>query len=161
MSGLPEAPDVGGDDKVKNTPKGRCNTRRYESLEAQTRVRGRSRAQAHLVLGGPNAPRQDGEDHQPPDDDIGGDNREPGHRGSDLLKLDERAAEGLRMQEEHGLVMGAKLGLAVAQYPSALGLELIARCADVLDLQADVMHPARGVAVEEAADRRILAERLQ
>src|SRR5689334_21135522 len=133
MSGLPEAPDVGGDDKVEDTPKGRCNTRRYESLEAQTRVGGRARAQAHLVLGGPNAPRQDGEDYQPPDHDIGGDTREPGHRGSDLLELDERAAEVLRVQEEHGLVMGAKLGLAVAQHASALGLELVARRPDILD----------------------------
>src|SRR5919206_2938476 len=80
---------------------------------------------------------------------------------SGLLELDQRAAEVLRVQEEHRLAVRADLRLAVAQDPRALPGQLLARRADVLDLVADVVDAALRIALEEARNGRIGAERLQ
>src|SRR6185437_11844810 len=88
-----------------------------------------------------------------------------GHRTShmklNLLQLDQRAAEILGMEEQHGLVVGAELGLAVAQDARPFALELVAGGDDVLDLVADMVHAARRIALEEIAHRRVSAIGLQ
>ena len=60
------------------------------------------------------------------------------------------------MKEQHGLAVGADLGLAVAEHPRALRLEPVARRDDVVDLVADMVDAAVGVALEELGDRRSL-----
>ena len=67
------------------------------------------------------AERQDGEQHGPPDHQIDHEAGRPAHgAASDLLEFDQRAGEILGMQEQHRLVVGADLGLAVAQHARAL-----------------------------------------
>ena len=56
------------------------------------------------------------------------------------------------MEEQHRLVMRADLGLAVAQHPRALSLQLVARGIDVLDLVPDMMDAAVGVARQAVGD---------
>src|SRR5262245_10483536 len=80
------------------------------------------------------------------------------HPISGLLQLDQRAAEILGMQEQHGLVMGARLRLAVAEDAGAGRLQPVARGIDVVDLVADVMDAAGRVLLQEARDRRVVAE---
>src|SRR5215471_5226707 len=65
------------------------------------------------------------------------------------------------MQKEHGLAMGADLRLAVAEHARALPLQTVARSDDVVDLVADVVDAAVGIALEKFRDRRALAERLE
>ncbi len=72
-----------------------------------------------------------------------------------------RAAEILRVQEQHRLVVGAKPGFAVAEDSGAAGAQPVAGGDDVVDLIADVMHAAGRVFVEKPAHRRGVAERLQ
>src|SRR5208283_153831 len=76
---------------------------------------------------------------------------------SRLLEFDERAAEILRMQEQHRLAMRADLRLAVAEHARALGFELVARGDDVLDLIAEMMNAARRILLDEARDRGLVA----
>src|SRR5262249_44300857 len=71
-----------------------------------------------------------------------------------LLEFHERPAEILGMQEQHGLAVRAGPRLAVAEHARALRLERVARGADVVDLGADVMDAAVGIALEEFRDRR-------
>src|SRR6185312_5500078 len=65
------------------------------------------------------------------------------------------------MEEQHGLVVGAELGLAVAQDARPFALELVTGGDDVLDLVADMVHAARRIALEEIAHRRVSAIGLQ
>ena len=71
-----------------------------------------------------------------------------------LLDLDQGAAEILGVQEQHRLAVGADLRLAVAEHARALGLEPVARRDDVVDLVADVVNAAVGIALEKFRDRR-------
>ena len=59
-----------------------------------------------------------------------------------------------------GLPCAPDAGLAVAEHPRAAGDEAVARRADVAHLVADVVRAAVRVAVEEAGDRRAVAEGL-
>ena len=61
-----------------------------------------------------------------------------------MLQFHKAAVEILGVQEQHGLVMGADLRLAIAQYARALRFQLVARGVDVLDLVADMMDAAIG-----------------
>ena len=74
-----------------------------------------------------------------------------------LLQLDERAAEVLRMQEQHGLAMRANLRLATAQHARALGHEPVAGGQNVVNLVADVVDAAIRVALQELRDGRVRA----
>src|SRR5262249_654433 len=65
------------------------------------------------------------------------------------------------MEKEHRLAVGAELRLAVAEYARALPSEAVARRDDVVDLVADVVDAALGVALQELGDRGILAEGLE
>ena len=65
------------------------------------------------------APRQHREQHDPPDQEVDRDRRRA-QRASGLLELDQRAAEVLGVQEQHRLVVGADLRLAVAEHARAL-----------------------------------------
>src|SRR5208283_833834 len=76
---------------------------------------------------------------------------------SRLLEFDERAAKILGMQEQHRLAMRADLRLAVAEHARALGLQLVARGDDVLDLVAEVMNATRGILLDETRDRGFVA----
>src|SRR5229473_8309776 len=78
-----------------------------------------------------------------------------------LLELDERAAEILRVEEEHGLAVRADLRLAIAENTRAAGGEAIARGNDVGDLVAEMVHAAARVLGEITGDRRVGAERLE
>ena len=80
---------------------------------------------------------------------------------SDLLELDQGAAEILGVQEKDRLAVGAGFRLAVAEHARAGRLEAIARGDDVVDLVADMVHAAGGVAREELRDRRGRAQRMQ
>ena len=62
------------------------------------------------------------------------------------------------MEEQDGLVMGAEPRLAVAEHAGTLSAQPIACGDDVMDLVAEVVHPAFGVAFKKAAHRRIGAE---
>ena len=53
------------------------------------------------------------------------------------------------MQEQHRLTMGADPGFAIAQNPGALGLEPVTGGYDVLDLIADMVDAAGGVALDK------------
>ena len=57
------------------------------------------------------------------------------------------------MKEQDRLAVGADLRLPVAEHARALRLELVARRKNVVDLVADMMDAAVGVAVEEFGDR--------
>src|ERR1700730_14352998 len=80
---------------------------------------------------------------------------------SRLLEFDQRAAEILRMEEQHRLAVGAGLGLAVAEHAGAALFKGITRDADVVDLVAQVMDAAVRIALEEFRDRRALPVRLE
>jgi uncharacterized ferritin-like protein (DUF455 family) len=67
----------------------------------------------------------------------------------------------LGVQEEHRLVVRAVPGLTIAQHARTACLELVARGVDILDLVADMVDAAVGIAREESRDRRLLAQRLQ
>src|SRR3954462_12230461 len=82
-------------------------------------------------------------------------------RPSGLLELDERAAEVFRMQEEHRLAMRPDLRLAAAENAPPRRDEPVAGGANVVDLVADVVDAALRAALEEARDRRALAEGLE
>jgi hypothetical protein len=58
------------------------------------------------------------------------------------------------VEKQHALAVGADLGLAVAEHARAVGLEPVAHRDDVVDLVADVVDAAVGIAVEEFRDRR-------
>jgi len=61
------------------------------------------------------------------------------------------------MKEKDRLVVRAQPRLAVAEHAGALRLQPIARGDDVLDLVADMMHPAAGVLLEIALGEDSLA----
>src|SRR5207237_837045 len=65
------------------------------------------------------------------------------------------------MEEQHGFVVGTEPWLAVPEHPGACGAQPIAGGDDVVDLVAEVVHTAVGVALEKAAHWRIYAERLE
>ena len=52
------------------------------------------------------------------------------------------------MQKEHRLIVRAEPRLAVAEHLGAFRAKLVARRDDVVYLVAEVMHPARRVALE-------------
>ena len=83
------------------------------------------------LVGRRGAERQDHEQHQPPDhhEHDAGANQLIARSG--LLELDQRAAEVLGVQEQDRPIVGAELGLAVAQHPGAGGEQAIARGEDV------------------------------
>src|SRR5262249_7167389 len=78
-----------------------------------------------------------------------------------LLKLDQGSAEILRMQEQHGLIMGAETRLPIAEDPGSLAAKPIARSDDVIDFIAQMVHAACRIAFEKGAHRRSVAERLE
>src|SRR5215212_163203 len=65
------------------------------------------------------------------------------------------------MQEDNRLAVGADLRLGRAEHPGARRDQPVAGGADVVDLVADVVDAALGVAGEEAGDRRALAKWFQ
>src|SRR5205807_2669672 len=67
----------------------------------------------------------------------------------------------LGMEEQHGFVVGTEPWLAVPEHPGACGAQPIAGSDDVVDLVAEVVHTAVGVALEKAAHWRIYAEGLE
>src|SRR6185295_6794040 len=71
-----------------------------------------------------------------------------------LLKLDQRAAEIFRMQEQDRFAMRADLWLPIAEHARTLRLECVARSADVRHFIAYVMNAAVWIALEEFCDRR-------
>src|SRR4029453_10206084 len=78
-----------------------------------------------------------------------------------LLQLDQGAIEILGMQEQHRLVMGPDLRLAVAQHARPPGLQAVGCRVDVIDLVADMVDAAARVPLQESLDRRGIAQRLQ
>ena len=66
----------------------------------------------------------------------------------------------LGVEEQNRLSMRARFRLAIAQNTGARGLELIPRRNDILDLVADVVHPALRVLFEELRNRRVCSQRL-
>src|SRR6266487_3474838 len=80
---------------------------------------------------------------------------------SGLLDLDQSTAKILRVQEQHRLAVGADLRLAVAQNPRPVRLEALARGQDVVDLVAQMVDTAVGIAFQEFLDRRGFAQRLE
>src|SRR5690606_25880746 len=78
-----------------------------------------------------------------------------------LFELDERAAEILGMQEQHGLAMGTDLGFAIAENARSRSLETIAGRNDIVDFIAKMMNATVGIAFEKLGDWRIGAKRLQ
>src|SRR6185369_811258 len=106
------------------------------------------------------APGQHGEQRDPPDQEVDRDCGADADHRSGLLKLDQSAAEILRMQEQHRLAVRAYLRLAVAEDARTVALERVARGFDVGYLVADMMDAAVRIFVEEFGDGRILAERL-
>src|SRR5262245_64558482 len=80
---------------------------------------------------------------------------------SGLLDLDQRAAEVLRMEEQHRPAVRADFRLPIAKHARARSLEAIAGGADILHLVADVMDAPARVPLEECGDRGVLAQRLQ
>src|SRR5262249_25398221 len=80
---------------------------------------------------------------------------------STLLELDQRTVAILGMQEQYRLAVGTELGLAIAEHARTEAQKRGARRFDVRHLIAEVMDAAEPVALQEAGDRRTLAERLQ
>ena len=68
---------------------------------------------------------------------------------SGLLELDQRAAEILRVQEQHRLAVGADLRLAATEHARA-ARQPVARGLDVVDLVADVVDAAVGLRSRKA-----------
>ena len=77
-----------------------------------------------------------------------------------MLEFHQRAAEILRVQEQHRLAVGADLRLTVAQHARPLRLQGVAGGADIGHLVADVVDAAVGIALEELGDWRIFSQRL-
>lgn len=65
-----------------------------------------------------------------------------GSVGAGLFQFDQRPEIILRVQEQHRVVVRAKLRFTRAQDPHATGLQLVAGCQDVLHLVADMMNAA-------------------
>src|SRR5580704_5526265 len=80
---------------------------------------------------------------------------------SGLFEFDQSAAEILRVQEQHRLAMGSDFGLAVAEDARALPFQAVARRDDVVDLIADMVDAAVGIALEKFRNRRPLTEWFQ
>ena len=85
----------------------------------------------------------------------------PPAEASSLLQLDLRAAEILRVQEQHRLAVGTDAWLTVAKYPCAAGRQSIPGRTDILYLVAYVVHATGGMALEERGDGRLFAQRVQ
>jgi hypothetical protein len=84
-----------------------------------------------------------------------------GKAASRLFELDQSSAEIFGVKKQHGLVMGAEPRLAVAEDACTFSTQTVARSNDVVDLVAEVMHPAFGMAFEKTAYRGIGAERFE
>src|SRR5829696_2182932 len=80
---------------------------------------------------------------------------------SGLLELEERAAEVLRMEEQHGLAVRADLGLPAPKHTRTRRDQSVLGGADVVDLVADVVDAAFGVPLQERGDGRALAQGLE
>src|SRR4051794_38782660 len=80
---------------------------------------------------------------------------------SDLLQLDQRTEEVLRMEEKHRLSMCTNLRLAIAKHPRPRCPQPVSNCKDIIDLVADVVHAASGILFKKGRNRRRLAKRLQ
>ena len=65
------------------------------------------------------------------------------------------------MKEQDRLAMRAGLGVSVTENGRAFRLELVASGHDVVDLVADMMHAAGGIAFQEFRDRRALSQGMQ
>ena len=74
------------------------------------------------------------------------------HGGSNLFEFDQRAIEIFRMQKQHRLAMRPGPRRAVAQHPGAAGFQRFRGSEDVGHLEADVMHAAGRVLVEESGN---------
>ena len=70
---------------------------------------------------------------------------EPNGRSS-LLELDQGGTEVFRMQEQDRLAVGADGGRPIAEHPGAGGGESGAGGLEIVDLEAQMMHAAVGVA---------------
>ena len=57
--------------------------------------------------------------------------------------------------------MSPDFWLAIAQHPRSAGLQAIARGQNVIDLIADMVNAAGGIALKEGGDGRRLAERVE
>src|SRR6202044_500222 len=68
---------------------------------------------------------------------------------SDLLDLDQRAGEILRVQKQHRLAVRADFRVPIPEHARALGLELVAGGDDVLNLKAEMVHAAVRIALQE------------
>src|SRR5262245_3645967 len=112
------------------------------------------------LLGGADADRQHGEQHDPPDDEVDRGRESERHRLR-LLEFNQRPAKILGVQEQHRLAVRADLGFALPQHARALRDEPVARGDDVRDLVAEMMNSAIGVPLQKPGDRRALAERAE
>ena len=116
----------------------------------------------------PSSRMQRSADAGPMNSTVGGDGSRMPLRGSRatvvllrLFQLDQRAVEILRVEEQHRLAMRADLGIAVAEHAGASRHQPVAGGDDVVDLIADMMHAAVGVALQKRGDGRAGAKWLQ
>src|SRR5438128_10393627 len=80
---------------------------------------------------------------------------------SGLLDLDQSTAKILRVQEQYRFSVSADLRLAIAEDARSVRLEALPYGEDIVDLVAEMVDPAVGVALQEFFDRRGLAQRLE
>ena len=83
------------------------------------------------------------------------------HLASNLFEFHQAAVEIFGMQEKNRLTMGTDFRLSRSQNAGSLCFQMVARCKDVFDLVANVVHAARRSLLEEGGNRRILAKRLE
>src|SRR5690349_22780033 len=65
------------------------------------------------------------------------------------------------MQEQHGLAVGADLELVTTNHACAFSHQSVTRLFDVWHLVAEMVDAAIWIALEEAGDRRFLAEQTE
>src|SRR5229473_729532 len=78
-----------------------------------------------------------------------------------LLELDQSTAKILGVQEQHRFAVGADLRLPIAQNPRSARLEALARGEDVVDLVAQMVDAAVGIALQEFFERRSGSQRFE
>src|SRR6516162_7042275 len=81
--------------------------------------------------------------------------------GSRLFKLDQRAAKILGVKKEYRLVVGAQPRLAISEHSCAFCAQPISSRDNVVHFIADVVHPARWIALQKAFNLRGCAERFE